>query len=620
MTRLTTSSKYFKRILFFVTWMTTALIVHGQEALEGSEQGESTVINDTIQYSNYLERPMSDIITDTTLNGNFHTTGYIEDRWPRLMTLGYSGSPVYGPHYYVPQGAGWDLGFHSFDPYRKDFENLLFIREGLPITKVTYVQTPQVNQSIFNGYFARKLNDVSFALDHNRFNFNGDYQNQRSFNTIFHTGLTVNKTNWYAYFLFASEVFEQDNNGGITNTSYYGNTFYDNRAGFPVQFKNGASRDDSKKARIGYMLKALKFRKYGINIGLQTDALQRQLSVTSESPDSTSYFPLYNEISNQGLNSYMKHKSLLPGAVLEFSDSSNATFNVRSLTGIHLNQLEFIDGHTSWQEFVQQGQLTFRSSFIEVQSDLDLRIFNDNVFFDLQGKVDTYWRGFGVSGMAAIKRTAAPWLYRKQSFSGQNLWNNEPPALFTQLLGGAIGYDTDFMTARLTLKQIFQSNIPYLNNQGRPDTLADQTMISLVPVLNAKWGLFHTENQLTLFLSENTHPFYPTLSGNHNLFIEDKWFKDRMHINLGLSLYWKNMHNGYYYLPYVQSFLPSEEKLAAEYRVSPFFAFRVKTFKFFVRMENVNLFWQEGKALYDTFHYPLMDPALRLGIEWIFRD
>src|SRR5690625_5874471 len=52
--------------------------------------------------------------------------------------------------------------------------------------------------------------------------------------------------------------------------------------------------------------------------------------------------------------------------------------------------------------------------------------------------------------------------------------------------------------------------------------------------------------------------------------------KNRMHINLGVTAFWKNNHYANYYLPYVQSFIPTDHRLDTELRWIPFFAFRVK--------------------------------------------
>ena len=593
-------------------------------AQDSPQQGGYVEVIDTIQYADYLLREMDDRITDTTLQGNFHTTGVIEDLWPHLMTLGYSGSPVYSPFYYVPRDAGWDPGFHAFDPYRKDFGDMLFIKNGLPITKVTYVQTPQVNQSIFNGYFARKFNDLSFVIDHNRYNFTGDYLNQRSFNTIFHTGLTLDKEKWYAYLLFASEVFQQNNNGGITTDSlYFGpqQDVYENRAGYPIRFRNGVSRDDSKMARTGWMLKALRFQQYGVNAGVQIDYRQRQFSVTSEAPmQDLPYFPEYQPDGVNGLNTYIKTTGIMPAAILEFSDSTKSVFTLRSLTGVNFNKIQWINQQQNWQEFVQQGDLNLNTSFMNLNGHLDLRLYNKNVYFDLSGELRTDWRGFAVSARAALKRTPTPWLYRYQNFSGDTFWDLDPPSAFTQLLGGTIEYQSDNLEAGLRLTQLFQTNLNFLNHQGLPDTISHQTSVSLNPRLNLHLGIFHLENELNLLSSDQIIPSYPTLSGKHSIYLEDKWFKNRMHLNIGLSVYWKNSHEAYYFLPYVQSFIPADKNLPSEYRVNPFVAFRVRTFKFFVRMENSNLFWQKERILFDAYHYPLRDPSLRMGIEWIFRN
>src|SRR5690606_30913565 len=157
------------------------------------------------------------------------------------------------------------------------------------------------------------------------------------------------------------------------------------------------------------------------------------------------------------------------------------------------------------------------------------------------------------------------------------------------------------------LTQQFQSNLSFLNHLGLPDTLDNQTSVLILPQLHAHLGIFHIENEVSLFASDHQLPDYPTLSGKHTLYIEDKWFKNRMHLNLGFTVYWKNEHESSYYLPFVQSFIPADHMLPAEYRIHPFFAFRVRTFKFFVRMENSNLLWQKNKILFDNYHYPLME-------------
>lgn len=609
-----------KRLVFILValWMNVMTSAAQNEPTALPQSGEEA--SDTIDYINFRRQAMVDVITDTTLAGNFHTADAIERDWPYIMDLGYSGSPVYSPHYFIPADAGWNPGFHAFDHYRKRFDDLLFVKNGMPITKLTYVQTPQVNQSIFDGYFSRRFEDMSFALNHQRYNFTGDYLNQRSFNTIFHTGLTIDKERWLGYLLFASEVFDQSNNGGISSAEFYGNPVYENRSAFPVRFRNAASRDDTKKGKAGMMLKTIRFGKYGVNTGIELDLEQRMISMNSARPDSSGYFPDYTFRRQEGFNSFSKHRSFSPGVVLEFSDSTHSSLQLRSTTGLNINSLQDISRQRNWQEFVQKGDLGFRSEYIDADAHLDLRIFNNNVYFDLKGNLSTRWRGFGVSGYVGLQRTATPLIFYNQNFSGESIWNQDPPAAFHQILGGALHYEAKNLQIKVNLEQIFQQNVSFFNEKGLPSVISDQTIISFTPELGLHLGIFHFKNHVSFFPSENILPYYPTLSGRHTLFIEDKWFKNRMHINLGFTAFWKNSHPAAYYLPYTQSFVPTNQRIEAEYRLSPFFAFRVKTFKFFVRMENLNLFWQQNQAFYDVYHYPQPDPMLRMGIEWLFRN
>src|SRR5690625_6650100 len=137
------------------------LSVVAQDKPRALPQSGEDEIQDTIDYINFRRQMMEDIITDTTLAGNFHTADQLDRQWPYVMDLGYIGSPVYTPYYFIPKNSGWQTGFNSFDPYRTDFEDLLFVRSGMPITKLTYVQTPHVNQSIFDGYISRRFDDRS---------------------------------------------------------------------------------------------------------------------------------------------------------------------------------------------------------------------------------------------------------------------------------------------------------------------------------------------------------------------------------------------------------------------------------------------------------------------------
>src|SRR5690606_24603585 len=113
----------------------TTITAWAQGQLQNTQQPGYTEVIDTIQYVDYIQRTMEDVVTATTLRGSCHTAWAIGAHWPYLMTLGCSGSPVYNPFYHIPPDAGWNPGCHAFDPYRKEFGDTLFIKDGLPIPK-----------------------------------------------------------------------------------------------------------------------------------------------------------------------------------------------------------------------------------------------------------------------------------------------------------------------------------------------------------------------------------------------------------------------------------------------------------------------------------------------------
>ncbi|GAA5219529.1 putative porin [Membranihabitans marinus] len=593
--------------------------VWAQSEEGGRSEHSHPVVNDTIQYSNYQYKSMVDNVTDTMLNGNFNHIDAVEKKWPYESQLGYSGSPRNGVYTTLPRDASWSLGFNAFDVYRKNFSDLLFIQEGLPITKATYVQTPQVNQSIFNGFFARKFNNLSFSIDHQRYNFTGDYDNQQSYNTIFHTGAIYREGKWSAHFLFASEVFQQSNNGGIITDSLYASPDYSNRISITTVLEDGRTRDDTKKGSLGLLYNALSIDNYIGSIGGGIDISQRVVTMSSGPPNDSTYYLAYQE-DDTGINSFIEKNSFFPHAIIELSDTSKSRFTLESKTGIGIHQVQYGERTDPWQAFVQKAKLNFNSNYFTLLSNLDLQIFNDNLYFTIDGELAGHWKGFEVRGFGQINRTISPWIFHRYDISGQLIWDGQPQSQFSQILGGQISYHRPNLKADLRVEQIFQDNLPYFNTQGLPDQLNNQISIIASPSLSVKLGLFHLKNKISYQHFDNNILGIPELSGRHEIFIEDHWFKRNMHINLGFIAYWKTQHDASYYLPYVQSFIPTGETLPSDYRIDPFFAFRVKTFKLFVRGENMQLLWDGDTPTYDIYHYPLLDPTIRLGIEWIFRD
>lgn len=589
----------------------------GDEGHGGHQHEE---INDTIFYSNYQLKAKEDRITDTLLNGNFFRFDEVEKQWPYVGQLGYSGSPRITNDYFLPKSADWNINHSPFQPYQKSWEDLLFIQKGLPITKVTYVQTPQVNQSIFNGFFGRKFNDLSFSMDHQRYNFTGDYDNQQSFNTIFHTGGVIDKPKWRGYILFASEVFQQNNNGGILSDSLYGNENYQNRIALTTALDQGRSRDDTKKGNIGWLYKALSIDKYEGSIGGGVTLSKQIWTVSSgTSNDTTGYFPLL-EATQNGINAYVEKNSFFPHILIELADTSRALFTLASKTGLNFNKINFHHSKQNWQAIVQQGHIQFQTKGFLVDADLDLQLFDQDIFFVLNGQIAGNWRGFGVSGFGLLSRSTAPWLYHQYTVSGTKLWNLSPNSMFTQQLGGEISYRNGDFLAKFKLKQTFQDNVSYFDNDGQPALLNQQISLSMMPSLAFKLGILHVRNYIAYQINDHNILGIPDWSGQHEVFIEDRWFKNRMHINLGFTAYWKSAHDAAYYLPYLQSFISTPHRLENEYRIDPFFTFRVKSFKFFARFENLHLTWNKDQPSYDVYHYPLFDPTMRLGLQWIFRN
>jgi Putative porin len=75
------------------------------------------------------------------------------------------------------------------------------------------------------------------------------------------------------------------------------------------------------------------------------------------------------------------------------------------------------------------------------------------------------------------------------------------------------------------------------------------------------------------------------------------------------------------YNPMVWQFQLQDTIKQAEYPwIDAFLSFKVQSFRFFFRFENMNTLWDKSSVFYQVAPYPQPFAALRFGIGWRFVD
>jgi len=145
-------------------------------------------------------------------------------RWPMPWShyfLGNTGSASRSLIFSPVLQAGWDPGFHAFDPYHIDVSNTRFYNVTRPFTELSYILASKREQNIGLFHTQNIRYNWNFSIDYRLINAPGFFKNQKNS----HDRYAVNT--WYRsknnrYFLFVtagSSKTGASENGGITDFS-----------------------------------------------------------------------------------------------------------------------------------------------------------------------------------------------------------------------------------------------------------------------------------------------------------------------------------------------------------------------------------------------------------------
>jgi hypothetical protein len=138
----------------------------------------------------------------------------------------------------------------------------------------------------------------------------------------------------------------------------------------------------------------------------------------------------------------------------------------------------------------------------------------------------------------------------------------------------------------------------------------------------------HLNNQVTLQQISKNVIRLPELYSLHSLYYDDLLFNDVLSVQIGIDLRLNTPYDAMGYQPSTGQFFlaPYENGDTVPYTyldLDVFVNFRVKTFRFFVKQENLLQYFSPD--YYYDFHYQIKDYALpyaylRFGVSWQFLD
>ena len=242
----------------------------------------------------------------------------------------------------------------------------------------------------------------------------------------------------------------------------------------------------------------------------------------------------------------------------------------------------------------------------------DYRV-NGDLFFDLDK--------IGSLEVSAIHQRFAPTLVQSRLYVSKLLvWENNFDKTFETTLSAT--YKLPFLDFEVTGKYHLVNNFIYFDTLGIPQQTRSVINIGqLILKKNFKFGAFHLYN--TVIFQQNPDEFLrlPQFYSKHSLFIQGKIFRKLLFTQFGADIRLNNNFQPDTYQPLIGQFHLQDEVTAQLYpALDIFLNFRVKTFRFFIKFENLINAFDQSRFYLLTANYPERYASLRFGVSWRFKN
>jgi hypothetical protein len=382
-----------------------------------------------------------------------------------------------------------------------------------------------------------------------------------------------------------------------------------------------------------------------IDIGKRAFTLYHQIAWRTESykfadktPDSLFYGDFYTD--SRGLRHYVERRKLENTFKLQTfklrqsssamkADGESPQAESRDLLeaglvhSVNFLQLEPLDTKAIHNVFLT-GRFNFSpGDRLEVNSYAHLGLGANAGDFRLSGNLTLDLKKIGRLQLEAVNQLYSPTLLQNRFFvTEREIWNNDFAKTLETTLSAS--YSLPSIHFSTTGKYHLLNNFIYFDTLGLPRQSGTFSILQLLVQKDFHLGSFHLENLVGLQQVGSDVLPLPSLYSKHSLFFEGLLFKKVMLTKIGLDARLAGAHRPPGYQPLTGQFiLQNRQSLPFTPLVDAFLSFRVKTFRFFVKIEN--LLAQPANAwFFQTADYPLPfgleSGGLRLGINWRLVD
>ncbi|MGP8216029.1 MAG: putative porin [Bacteroidia bacterium] len=572
------------------------------------------------------------------------------ENYTNRYSLGNPGLPIVPVIFNsAPTPLGFYYGDNHLGDYIRNDTSARYYNTRAPYLTFYYVTDPQIHQFLdltLTQNFGKKFN---LAVEFRRVRSEGIYLNQGS--NLNQLTVTANYHSKHYMLLFDGiyNMLKINQNGGIQNdTDFTSSNFTTDRQTVPVYlatanttqatasfrvhqfyFFGCNSADTGKTLPRFYVSHTISFStNYNVYSDLtptQDSAFYPIFKYDSVTYDSLRYIELNNDFSigsAKGWNSFMRWDAGIADQWVHFTDFI-LTKEGSGLSETNTNNMyrdtvfSNLMAHARIYNTYANGRILFDAG--------GSYIFSGTQQGDEQGSADI---GLKIDSLRMVK------------LSGN--YSYQTPALIYDLYdGNNFQWLNHFSKVTTSTASLLYMDAGYHLSIGGEATQIQNMVYFSTADVNSVPGQSqgainilkaHIEKNFTLGKWHwNTKEIYQYVPGNvpihlplwvteNSLFYENYLFHHHMLLRIGLDIFYNTSYYVYAYQPvFDQFYLQNNTKLGNYFYFDPFISFRIKTFRMFLKMENVTSGLLQTNAFYGyALNYPMPDEVLRFGISWDF--
>lgn len=577
-------------------------------------------------------------------------------RFPMPFThyhLGNFGTAAKSMLFSPMMKTGFDAGFHAFDMYKFTLENTRFYQTTRPYTELGYLLGAKAEQLIDLKHTQNRKSNFNFGFEYRFSNSPGTLKNQNAShnNFRFTSHYQSNNRQYELFFLYISNKSSVSENGGLVDVNKLDSLALND----PYELETRLGRSGAAiRNPFNTSVSTGHLQKDNMLLIRHHYDLGKKDSLVTDSATFKIFYPRFriehtlkyqqqlgqffdNNVDSLRYVNYFNYRTR-NGQSFQFKDSWKILTNEFALISFpdKSNQSQFLKAAIAIQQISGNFDTISSIKLNNIYAFGEYRNRTKNQVWDLEAKGELYLNGFNAGdysallsmkrllgkkigflniGLHNVNRTPSFIFNAESAFPVQNRtgFNKENSIRFFGI------YENPAKSVKVSAEYSVVSNYLYFDSffaAKQEATLFNVFQLGVFKKFSLSKHLnWYTEihAQKTLGTAPVNLPLFIT----RNRFAFEGNFYTNLFLSTGLELRYNTPYKADGYSPLLgQFFYQNRQTFSNRPDMHAFLHFRIKSFKGFIRFENLNTLFSKVNLLSDQ--YPAQGVWNRIGIWWNF--